>query len=51
MHAIPTEAQRKLVRAQFARMEEPIQLHAREVRPAELLEFITPVLVNMPGIV
>ena len=48
---VPSEAQRELVDAQLARVEEPVQLDGLEVRTAELLELCAAVLVYVPRIV
>ena len=51
MHAIPAQAQRELVRAQLARVEQAEHLDAREVARQSSLELLGAVLVHVPGVV
>ena len=51
VHAVPPAAQRQLVGAQLAGVEEPVELDAREALPAQLLELGPAVLVHVPRVV
>src|SRR5215207_6084515 len=51
VHAVPTELDRQLVRAQLAGVEEAEQLDPGEMPRAERPELLGPVLVHVPGVV
>ena len=51
VHAVPAGPQGKLVRAQLARVEEPVHLHPLEHRGAERAELLGAVLAQVEGVV